>query len=73
MASAGRDVAATSSMSPTESCPRRSEPAVLAHPTPYDSVALFLTPKMAGYSALDVADLTAVEFVSRDVARDGLE
>jgi hypothetical protein len=28
---------------------------------------------MAGYSALDVADLTAVEFVSRDVARDGLE
>jgi FAD dependent oxidoreductase len=45
---------------------------LLAHPTPYDSVALFLTPKMAGYSALDVADLTAVEFVSRDVARDGL-
>ena len=41
-------------------------------PTPYDSVALFLTPKMAGYSALDVADLTAVEFVSRDMARDGL-
>jgi hypothetical protein len=45
---------------------------LLAHPTPYDSVALFLTPKMAGYSALDVADLTEVEFVSRDVARDGL-
>ena len=45
---------------------------LLAHPTPYDSVALFLTPKMAGYSALDVADLTAVEFVSRDVARAGL-
>jgi hypothetical protein len=45
---------------------------LLAHPTPYDSVALFLTPKMAGYSALDVADLTAVEFVSRDMARDGL-
>ena len=35
-------------------------------------MALFLTPKMAGYSALDVADLTAVEFVSRDMARDGL-
>jgi hypothetical protein len=46
---------------------------LLAHPTPYDSVALFLTPKMAGYSALDVADLTAVEFVSRDVARAGLQ
>ena len=45
---------------------------LLAHPTPYDSVALFLTPKMAGYSALDVADLTEVEFVSRDVAREGL-
>lgn len=45
---------------------------LLAHPTPYDSVALFLTPKMAGYSALDVADLTTVEFVSRDMARDGL-
>jgi hypothetical protein len=45
---------------------------LLAHPTPYDSVALFLTPKMSGYSALDVADLTAVEFVSRDVARAGL-
>jgi hypothetical protein len=45
---------------------------LLAHPTPYDSVALFLTPKMAGYSALDVADLTEVEFVSRDVARKGL-
>ena len=42
---------------------------LLAHPTPYDSVALFLTPKMAGYSALNVADLTEVEFVSRDVAR----
>jgi hypothetical protein len=45
---------------------------LLAHPTPYDSVALFLTPKMAGYSALDVAHLTEVEFVSRDMARDGL-
>ena len=45
---------------------------LLAHPTPYDSVALFLTPKMGGYSALDVADLTAVEFLSRDMARDGL-
>jgi hypothetical protein len=45
---------------------------LLAHPTPYDSVALFLTPKMAGYSALNVADLTEVEFVSRDVARNGL-
>jgi hypothetical protein len=46
---------------------------LLAHPTPYDSVALFLTPKMAGYSALNVADLTEVEFVSRDVARNGLK
>jgi len=46
---------------------------LLAHPTPYDSVALFLTPKMAGYSPLNVADLTAVEFVSRDMARAGLE
>jgi hypothetical protein len=45
---------------------------LLANPTPYDSVALFLTPKMAGYSALNVADLTEVEFVSRDVARRGL-
>jgi 2-polyprenyl-6-methoxyphenol hydroxylase-like FAD-dependent oxidoreductase len=45
---------------------------LLAHATPYDSVALFLTPKMAGYSALDVADLTEVEFVSRDMARKGL-
>ena len=35
-------------------------------------MALFLTPKMAGYSALDVADLTEVEFVSRDIARRGL-
>ncbi len=46
--------------------------ALLAHATPYDSVALFLTPKMSGYSPLDVADLTEVEFVSRDVARRGL-
>ena len=46
---------------------------LLAHPTPYESVALFLTPKMAGYSALNVADLTEVEFISRDVARQGLE
>jgi 2-polyprenyl-6-methoxyphenol hydroxylase-like FAD-dependent oxidoreductase len=45
---------------------------LLAHATPYDSVALFLTPKMSGYSALNVADLTEVEFVSRDVARQGL-
>ena len=45
---------------------------LLAHPTPYDSVALFLTPKMAGYSALNIADLTDVEFISRDVARQGL-
>jgi hypothetical protein len=46
---------------------------LLAHATPYESVALFLTPKMAGYSALNVADLTEVEFVSRDIARKGLE
>lgn len=37
--------------------------------TPYDSIALFLTPKFSGYSALKVADLTAVEFRSRDVMR----
>jgi hypothetical protein len=46
---------------------------LLAHATPYESVALFLTPKMAGYSALNVADLTAVEFICRDIARKGLE
>src|SRR4029078_3783697 len=45
---------------------------LLAQPTRYASVPLFLTPKMAGYSALDVADLTEVEFVSRDIARRGL-
>jgi FAD dependent oxidoreductase len=43
-----------------------------AHATPYDSVALFLTPKMSGYSALNVADLTEVEFRSRDIMRSGL-
>ncbi len=46
---------------------------LVAHPTPYDSIALFLTPKLAGYSALNVADLTEVEFISRDIARQGLE
>jgi hypothetical protein len=46
---------------------------LLGHATLYESVALFLTPKMAGYSALNVADLTEVEFVSRDIARKGLE
>jgi hypothetical protein len=46
---------------------------LLAHATPYESVALFLTPKMAGYSALNVADLTQVEFICRDIARKGLE
>jgi hypothetical protein len=45
---------------------------LLAHPTPYESVALFLTPKFGGYSPLVVADLTEVEFMSRDVAREGL-
>jgi hypothetical protein len=43
-----------------------------AHATPYDSVALFMSPKMSGYSALSVADLTEVEFRSRDVMRNGL-
>jgi hypothetical protein len=43
-----------------------------AHPTPYDSVALFMSPKMSGYSALSVADLTEVEFRSRDIMRAGL-
>ena len=42
------------------------------HPTAYDSVALFMTPKFSGYSALKVADLTAVEFRSRDAIRAGL-
>lgn len=37
--------------------------------TPYDSVALFLTPKFSGYSALKIADLTEVEFKSRDSMR----
>ena len=46
---------------------------LLAHATPYESVALFLTPKMSGYSALNVADLTKVEFTCRDIARKGLE
>lgn len=43
-----------------------------AHATPYDSVALFMTPKFSGYSALKIADLTEVEFRSRDVMRQGL-
>lgn len=37
--------------------------------TPYDSVALFVTPKFSGYSAIKVADLTEVEFRSRDSMR----
>jgi glycine/D-amino acid oxidase-like deaminating enzyme len=40
-----------------------------AYVTPYDSVALFVTPKFSGYSALSIADLTEVEFRSRDSAR----
>jgi hypothetical protein len=43
-----------------------------AHATPYDSVALFMTPKFSGYSAIKIADLTEVEFRSRDVMRQGL-
>jgi hypothetical protein len=43
-----------------------------AHATPYDSVALFMSPKMSGFSAVNIADLTAVEFISRDAARAGL-
>jgi hypothetical protein len=43
-----------------------------AYVTPYDSVALFVTPKFTGYSALKVADLTEVEFRSRDSARQVL-
>ncbi|MCP5144596.1 MAG: FAD-dependent oxidoreductase [Gammaproteobacteria bacterium] len=46
--------------------------ALQGHPTPHDSEALFMTPRMAGYSALKVADLTAVEFASRDVMVKGL-
>jgi hypothetical protein len=42
------------------------------HATSYDSVALFMTPKFSGYSAIKVADLTAVEFRSRDAMRAGL-
>jgi hypothetical protein len=42
------------------------------HATAYDSVALFMTPKFSGYSALRVADLTEVEFRSRDAMRAGL-
>ncbi len=37
--------------------------------TPYDSVALFVTPKFTGYSALKISDLTEVEFRSRDSMR----
>ncbi len=40
--------------------------------TPYDSVALFVTPKFTGYSALSIEDLTEVEFRSRDSARQVL-
>lgn len=40
--------------------------------TPYDSVALFVTPKFSGYSALKVSDLTEVEFRSRDTMRQVL-
>ena len=42
------------------------------HATAYDSVALFMTPKFSGYSAIKVADLTEVEFLSRDAMRAGL-
>jgi hypothetical protein len=42
------------------------------HATAYDTMALFMTPKFTGYSALKVADLTAVEFRSRDAMRAGL-
>lgn len=45
---------------------------LVPHATPYDSVALFMTPKFSGYSAIKIADLTAVEFRSRDVMRQGL-
>ena len=37
--------------------------------TPNDTIALFLTPKFSGYSALKVSDLTEVEFRSRDTMR----
>ncbi|TAJ94502.1 MAG: FAD-dependent oxidoreductase [Gammaproteobacteria bacterium] len=40
--------------------------------TPNDTIALFLTPKFSGYSALKVDDLTEVEFRSRDVMRQVL-
>jgi hypothetical protein len=40
-----------------------------AHPMPHDSVALFMRPKFSGYSALKIADLTAVELRSRDEMR----
>jgi succinate dehydrogenase/fumarate reductase flavoprotein subunit len=40
--------------------------------TPNDSIALFLTPKFSGYSALNIADLTEVEFRSRDTMRQVL-
>jgi 2-polyprenyl-6-methoxyphenol hydroxylase-like FAD-dependent oxidoreductase len=43
-----------------------------AHPTPHDTEALFMSPKMSGFSPLKVADLTEVEFISRDAARAGL-
>jgi 2-polyprenyl-6-methoxyphenol hydroxylase-like FAD-dependent oxidoreductase len=40
-----------------------------AHPMSHDSMALFMRPKFTGYSALKVADLTEVEFRSRDEMR----
>ena len=40
--------------------------------TPNDTIALFLTPKFSGYSALNVSDLTEVEFRSRDTMRQVL-
>ncbi len=45
---------------------------VRVHATAYDTMALSMTPKFSGYSALKVADLTAVEFRSRDAMRAGL-
>ena len=42
------------------------------HAASDDSVTLFMTPKFTGNSAIRVADLTAVEFRSRDAMRAGL-
>lgn len=42
------------------------EPDSVPHAMPRNDVALFMGPRLSGYSAIDVEDLTAVELVSRE-------